>query len=95
MYLLEWRYVTLVALITGCDLATDGALLAGFQEWIAERVLGTSDSSLYWSTLVASKYQPELLDGLKSEARLSDELSELACRDLLRQLDEFLSARGG
>jgi hypothetical protein len=93
MYLLEWRYVTLVALVTGCDLATDGALLTGFQEWISERVLGTPESSLYWSTLVASQFEPALLDGAVSEALLSDELSEAACRDLLQQLDEFLSAR--
>lgn len=57
MYLPHDRYNTLVGFAEGCNLATGGVLLSGFNEWFSEAVLGCQ-TSLHWSAVVASKFVP-------------------------------------
>ena len=88
MFLLDDRYLTLVAFVEGCNAATDWQLLDGFGNWVSMRILGT-DSSLHWSTVVASRRSPELLNEPRS-GPIPSEVEAGAAKDLLEFLDEFL-----
>jgi hypothetical protein len=91
MYLPDDRYRTLVAFIEGCNAATDGKLLAGFNEWVAAEVLGR-ESGFHWSAIVASRFAPAILDE-PSRATIPDELEGPASEELLRLLDSYLATR--
>lgn len=77
--LLDDRYATLVAFVQGCDTATEGVLLNGFQEWVGVQIVG-GRSSLHWSKIIAKSHGPDTPD------------SELA-QHLLRLLDTFLATK--
>jgi hypothetical protein len=94
MYLLETRYTVLVAFLWGYDEAAGGALLDGFDEWVAQRVLGER-SALTAAAVIAGKFAPDLPDGRQPASSLSDEAGEQASRELLLMLDEFLVERDG
>lgn len=79
MMLLDDRYATLVAFVQGCDAATEGTLLNGFHQWVAERIVG-GPSSLHWSAIVAESHGPDAAE------------PEIA-QHLLRLLDTFLATR--
>lgn len=91
MFLLDDRYMTLVAFIDGCNAATDWKLLDGFNEWVAARILGT-ESSLHWATIVAARSDPRLLEEPRS-VPIAPELESKAADDLLRLLDSFLASK--
>lgn len=44
MFLLDDRYMTLVAFVEGCNAATDWQLLEGFGKWVSSRLLRSPDS---------------------------------------------------
>lgn len=90
MYLPESRYTVLVAFVTGCDQATGRRLLEGFNEWVAQRVLGAETPFVWWS-VVASQYAPEQLDGHHSVSNLTTDQDRRASESLLGLLDEFLA----
>jgi len=62
MYLLDDRYSTAVAFVTGYDTALDGVPLSGFQRYVAARIVGR-ESSVHWSYLLASTKVPTMLAG--------------------------------
>lgn len=91
MYLPDGRYHTLVAFVEGCNAATDWRLLAGFNEWVAGRIL-RHESSLHWSAVVASKFAPAILEE-PGTATIPTELEGEASEELLSLLDSFLETR--
>lgn len=91
MFLLDDRYMTLVAFIEGCDAAADWRLLEGFGEWVAE-VLFNAETTLHWSTIVAAKIDPGLLQEAQARS-LSPEYESTASSDLLELLDRFLEGK--
>lgn len=91
MFLLDDRYMTLVAFVEGCNAATDWQLLDGFNGWVATQVLGT-ESSLHWSTVIAAKSDPQLLVEPRTRP-ISPELESVASDDLLGLLDSFLAGK--
>lgn len=62
MYLPDDRFLTVVAFVEGYNTALDGAPLRGFDEYVAQEVLGRH-SSLHWSSVVATTQMPEIVDG--------------------------------
>jgi hypothetical protein len=93
MFLLSDRYEVVVAFVCGCDAATDGRLLAGFQEWVAPRLTNHSDASVSWSQLIADKVAPEGLS--RPLLELPSEYGAAATEELFELLDEFLAERHG
>jgi len=88
MYVLDDRYVTVVAFIEGFNLAHDGALLKGFQEWVCERILG-GQSGRHWAPIVAAaKYPPIVEEGL-SISQIPQDLESCIIDTLLDLLEEF------
>ena len=92
MYLMDDRYMTVVAFVEGCDAATERRLLTGFNDWVSTRILGFAGSGFHWSTIVASKRAPALLAEPRS-GPIPEEVEAGAADDLLEMLDEFLSTR--
>jgi hypothetical protein len=90
MYLLDDRYMTLVGFVTGCDAATEWRLLNGFDSWIEDH-LAVGRSGLHWSTIVAGKRAPALLDESRTGTEMSPEQERAASDDLFEMLDRFLS----
>lgn len=88
MFLLDDRYMTLVAFIEGCNAATNWQLLDGFDRWVAEQILGR-ESSFHWSRVIASKSDPGLLNEPQA-GPLAPELEGAAAADLLSLLDDYL-----
>lgn len=86
MFLLDDRFLTVVAFVQGCDSATGERLLQGFNDWVANRI-GSGESSLYWSSQIANKH------GVESETDIPLESRAVVIEDLFKLLDEFLSER--
>lgn len=84
MYVLDDRYVTIVAFIQGCDSATEGRLLAGFNGWVSRR-LNQYPSALTWSTQIANKH------GFATSVAVPTENQEEVIDDLFAMLNEYLS----
>lgn len=93
MYLPARRYEVLVAYIEGFEAGSNSDDLIQFQGWAAREVLG-EPSAFHWSTLVASRVRPELLDGATRLSILTDEESDRASADLFALLLRFLAGRG-
>jgi hypothetical protein len=91
MYVLSDRYDVMVAFVCGCDAATGGNLLAGFQEWAAERVTGHPEASVSWAGLIAHSQSPE--GSARPLSELSGEPGAAAADKLLDLIDEFLALR--
>jgi hypothetical protein len=89
MIMVSDRYEVMVAFVSGCNAATEGDLLAGFQEWVAEKVTGHPTASVAWAQLIADSQSPEGKSPLFSE--LSGEPGAAATGKLLDLLDEFLA----
>lgn len=79
MYLMDDRYETVVAFITGLAAASDGQALAGFGERVADHVLGHSSPRVWWSVL---------RDGDGTTDPLSDEAATEKLLDLLESFAE-------
>src|SRR5260370_5256112 len=84
MYVLDGRFLTLVAYVDGCDAATDGALLRGFRDWLYPTRVGTSKPSLTWPAVL------KFARGLQGE--LTQEEHERLIDDTFAALDEFLAS---
>jgi len=54
MYLPDDRYASVVAFITGLSSASDGDMLAGFNTWVSDRVLGHSTTRVWWAVVYDS-----------------------------------------
>ncbi|GIE84070.1 hypothetical protein [Actinoplanes regularis] len=97
MYLLDDRFATAVAFVEGFNTALDGAPLAGFQDYVADRILGRR-SSLHWSYIVGSLEFPSLLEGELGIDQIpigsGPEVTELLV-DLLEDFQARGAASGG
>lgn len=76
MYLMDDRYETVVAFLVGLSAASDGRLLEGFNEFVADRVLGRR-TPFWWGALVRDS------DG--KGAPLEDEAAVALLLDLLEE----------
>ncbi|MEV6299130.1 hypothetical protein AB0M02_06970 [Actinoplanes sp. NPDC051861] len=84
MYLLDDRFATAVAFVEGYNAAFDGVPLAGFRDYVADRIFGHG-STVHWSYLIASTKVAGILEGEISldrvpadcEAGLTDVLVDL------------------
>lgn len=92
MYLLSDSYLALVSFVSGCDAATEGSLLSGFDAWAAERT-EVGETSLAWPTIVAARHWPAILEGGWSIEELPSSLQEGVRHDLMQLLDAFLAER--
>jgi len=87
MYIQPVKYDSVVALMTGYDLATDDFLLQGFHEWLVLK-LGYR-SNFYWGRLILMLAFPETsLEELHGD-KLSIEDREIAIATLFNELEEF------
>ncbi|MFJ9773448.1 hypothetical protein ACIRVF_19760 [Kitasatospora sp. NPDC101157] len=87
MYTGRVAYGPVASYLGGYDMATGGALLDGFRQWLAVRF--RNGGNLHWSALVADEVFP---DGLP-EGEGSPEQERHAVQELLRLLDEFFEQR--
>ena len=90
MWLPDVRYSTLVAFITGCDVAAEGALLSGFNRWLSERYLGY-EGSIVWYGLVARHIAPEHMESRTYFGDLDEAASRPLVDELFDRLAEFLA----
>lgn len=88
MILLDGRYITMAAFLTGYDAAHNRQLLCGFNEWVAERILHTC-SGFHWSAIIAEKHVPGALDRGLFDGTLGPEYDDLLCSATLSMLEEF------
>jgi len=89
MYLPDDRFASLVSLMTGFDMASEGSQLRGFQEWVAARLLGRYSNHVWYWILISAKLGPDaVLDDLPAGADL--ELIELT----LELLTAFAEEKG-
>jgi len=93
MFLLSPSYLALVSFVSGCDAATAGSLLAGFDTWVARRTPQVGATSLGWPAIIAARHWPLALDGVHTITELPADSDMLAGKDLLELLDEFLEER--
>lgn len=98
MFLPRDRYELLVVFVCGCDAATGGRLLSGFQEWVVAEITDLPASSTAWPWIVAATQVPglisEALGHQGSLADLADEIDEAAKNSLYDLLEKFLTGRG-
>ncbi len=80
------RYDQLVAFVTGVDMGSQGALLAGFREFLILKYDG--GSNLWWSALVMRLRVPDASIPLETED------DQAAVNGLFDLLDEFLAETG-
>ena len=92
MYGLDSRYRTAVAFVSGCDMATNRQLLAGFNEWMFASTGGSGDSSLSWSGWVVLKRFPDLMQ-VRYDTLTPEQQSQLV-GDLFDEIDKFLAEAG-
>ncbi|MFI5495784.1 hypothetical protein [Actinoplanes sp. NPDC051859] len=85
MYLMDDRFATAVAFVEGYNAAFDGVPLAGFRDYVADRIVGHGSTTLHWSYLIASKKVDGLLDGEISLDRIPADC-EVGLTDLLIDL---------
>lgn len=83
MFVVRVSFETVTGFLTGYDVAAEGALLNGFREWLAARLV--SGWNLVWWALVAELVFPE---GRPAEP-WSHEDDQHAVGGLFRLLDEF------
>lgn len=93
MYIVDDRYATLVAFIDGYDTATDSQALAGFQSWLALRVLGTDTTGYGWPALVATQVFPEIQSGELALDHLPANGDKELRGKLISLLEEFLRTK--
>jgi hypothetical protein len=94
MYVFDDRYLTLVAFVNGCDVATGSKVLAGFHDWVAEQLYQQRQTSLSWAALIAGRRAPGCLTGEETLGELPREFDAILREDLFDLLDEFLSVAG-
>jgi hypothetical protein len=94
MFVVDDRYLTLVAFVSGCDAATDYELLHGFRQWVAQKCHGIQSTALSWEVLVAGTRVPECLDGQISLGSLDPSIEAQLRLDLLDLIDDFLESTG-
>jgi hypothetical protein len=86
MYLLDDRFATAVAFVEGYNAAFDGVPLAGFRDYVADRIVGHG-STLHRSYLIASTEVAGLLEGEMSLDRVPADC-EVGLTDMLIDLLE-------
>jgi hypothetical protein len=79
-YGLDGSYREFVAFVNGCDASRDWELLAGFREWIAQR-LGHGSNLVWW----------ELVRQLCVAEREGEMDDQTLCGRMFALLNEFLS----
>ncbi|MGW8768546.1 hypothetical protein ACWGN5_39405 [Streptomyces sp. NPDC055815] len=89
MFVGRVSFGAVVGFLNGYDAASDGALLDGFQDWLATK-LGYGWNLVYWA-LAEKLIFP---DG-RPEEPWSPENEQRAATELIRLLDEFFDHRTG
>jgi len=91
MYLPDNRFSTLVAFVQGVDVGVGGRLLAGFGDWIHDRLLGDR-TNFHWSVIIAAQaLGVRQVDGLRE--LMTDEADRRAFAELMDQLSFFLRGK--
>jgi hypothetical protein len=90
MYVGDDRFLTTVAYVDGCNTATDGDLLNGFQEWLTAKC-GIDVGSNHWQAILLANRG--LFEEGRSLPELTKEQHDLLVDDMLAALHEFLSTR--
>ncbi|MFS0704450.1 hypothetical protein AB6N23_08005 [Cellulomonas sp. 179-A 9B4 NHS] len=79
MYVLDDRYASVVAFVTGLASASDGRVLEGFQELVQERLLDGRTTPRHWWAVVRDSVADGGADGdAEATTRLLDLLEEFA-----------------
>lgn len=73
MYLPDDRYASVVSFVTGLASASDGRMLAEFNEWVGVRVRGGRTPVVWWSVI----YDSIPSDSPSRDAEAVDRLLEL------------------
>lgn len=79
MYLPDDRYASVVSFLTGLSCASEDDPLAGFSEWVAERLLGRTTPRI-WSSVVYETTSPDSLSRESDAVTLLLDLLELFAR---------------
>jgi len=90
MYVLSDTYLALVSFISGCDAATGGELLAGFDTWLAARSRVHGSTSLAWPVVVAARRWEPILDRDVTIEQIPASLQGEVKEDLMDLLEQFL-----
>lgn len=90
MYLPGESYEAVVAFVSGCNTATDGRLLAGFQEWVSVRIPERPHVSASWAWIIAEEQSPGMLNKILRD--LPDECNQAAIGRFFDLIDEFLAS---
>ena len=90
MYVLDGRFLTLVAYVDGCDTATGGALLRGFKDWLYATRVGSGQTSVGWPGVL--EFARGLYEEREPLRELTNEESEQLIDDTFQALDEFLAS---
>lgn len=89
MYVLDDRYSTAVAFVEGYNIALDGEPLSGFQDWVSNRILGSS-CPVHWSYVVASIRVPGILDDKVGIDRIPADIEVNLIDDMIDLIEMFL-----
>ncbi len=87
MYVPDERFLSVVAFVDGCDLATNRELLRGFSDWLYVNGVRSGQTSLHWSAVL------EIARGLRPRSGLTSDQNEQLVQDLFEALDKFLADR--
>jgi hypothetical protein len=91
MYVLDDSFLTVAAYIDGCDAATGGTLLSGFDNWLFTTRVRPDRTSLAWpAVLLVAR---GLYNDRGPKLELTKEQNEQLVQDMFAALDEFLSSR--
>jgi len=90
MFLSDEKYEEAAALVFGYDLACEGGVLAGFQEWLVMK-LGKG-ANQHWSALVCNIAFPHETDPQEA-ARATKDTNRLAIETLFNLIAEFDNIR--
>lgn len=90
MFIPELRYGMFVAFLVGVNEATGNVFLRGFNSWVGKKMYDSENTSLVWSSMIAGRYDPNILGGKGSIVGLSAQADGQATADLFEMLNEFL-----
>ena len=90
MYVLDDRFLTVVAYVDGCDAATHGVLLQNFTDWLYAARVGPGRTSLDWPGVL--KVARGLDVDRRSYGDLTQQENAQLIDDLFGALDEYLAS---
>jgi hypothetical protein len=94
MWLIDDRFITAVAFVTGYDQGLGGQLLKGFGDWLCVRAAKPLHSNLVWWAVVEYLAFPDWFARKRMESDLSPEEDRKLFRFMFDSLDAFLTEKG-